>query len=118
MLSLQKELENWKPFKLYSVVRDEGQLWITTTWVITEKLIENAKTIKARLAAARGFQVEQDLVVEPPTAHKSTMRIAFTIAAMKSSKIKKQPTKSQLTARPKYWTRFIFSTSKRELWQE
>ena len=117
MLSLQKELENWKPFKLYSVVCDEGQLWITTTWVITEKLIENAKTIKARLAA-RGFQVEQDLVVEPPTAHKSTMRIAFTIAAMKSSKIKKQPTKSQLTARPKYWTRFIFSISKRELWQE
>ena len=43
------------------------------------------------------------------------MRIAFTIAAMKSSKIKKQPTYSQLTARPKYSTRFIFSTSKREL---
>ena len=46
-----KELENWKSFKVYSVVPDEGQPRITTTWVITEKIIDNAKTIEARFAA-------------------------------------------------------------------
>ena len=56
-------------------------------WVIMEKLIDNPKTIKARLVA-RGFQEEHDFVVESPTAHKSTLRIAFTMAAMKSWKIK------------------------------
>ena len=34
------------------------------------------------------FQEEQDLVIESLTAHKSTLRVAFTIAAMKSWKIK------------------------------
>ena len=52
-----------------------------------DKLIDNPKTIKARLVA-RGFQEEHDLVVESPTAHKSTLRMAFTMAAMKSWKIK------------------------------
>ena len=52
-----KELRNWKSFKVFSVVPDEGQPQITTTWVITEKLIDNANTIRARLVA-RGFQKE------------------------------------------------------------
>ena len=52
-----KELRNWKSFKVFSVVPDEGQPRITTTWVITEKLIDNANTIRARLVA-RGFQKE------------------------------------------------------------
>ena len=34
------------------------------------------------------FQEEQDLVIESLTVHKSTLRVAFTIAAMKSWKIK------------------------------
>ena len=34
------------------------------------------------------FQEEQDLVIESLTAHKSTLRVAFTKAAMKSWKIK------------------------------
>ena len=57
------------------------------------KLIDNAKTIKARLVA-RDFQEEQDLVLESPTAHKSTLRNAFTIAAVKSWKIKTTDIKS------------------------
>ena len=73
-----KELRNWKSFKVFSVVPDEGQPRITTTWVITEKLIDNANTIRARLVA-RGFQKESDLVLESPTAHKSTLRIVFTL---------------------------------------
>ena len=88
-----KELENWKSFKVYSVVPDEGQPQITTAQAITKKLIDNAKTITARLVA-RGFQEEQDLVIESPTAHKSTFRIAVSIAAMKSWKIKTTHIKS------------------------
>ena len=92
IVAKMKDLENWKSFKVYSVVPGEVQPLITTTWV-TEKLIDDAKTIKARLLAL-GFQVEQDLVVEFPTAHKSTLRIAVTIAAMKSWKIKRTDIKS------------------------
>ena len=90
IVAKMKDLENWKSFKVYSVVPGEVQPLITTTWV-TEKLIDDAKTIKTRLLAP-GFQVEQDL--EFPTAHKSTLRIAVTIAAMKSWKIKRTDIKS------------------------
>ena len=57
IVAKMKDLENWKSFEVYSVVPGEAQPLITTTWV-TEKLIENAKTIKARLLAL-GFQVEK-----------------------------------------------------------
>ena len=50
-------------------------------------MIDNAKTIKAGILAG-GFQEKQDLVVESPTAHNSTLRIAFALAAMKSWKFK------------------------------
>ena len=51
IVAKMKELENWKSFKVYSVVPDEGQPRITTAQAITKKLIDNAKTITARLVA-------------------------------------------------------------------
>ena len=57
------------------------------------KISWNAKTIKTGILA-RGFQEEQDLVVEFPTAHNSALRIAFAITAMKSWKIKTTDIKS------------------------
>ena len=40
----QIELENWKSFNAYSEIADEGQSWITTTWVVTEKEVNRKKT--------------------------------------------------------------------------
>lgn len=51
-----------------------------------EKIIDNESTIEARLMAT-GFQEEHNLIVESPTAHKSTLQIIFTIAAIKSCKV-------------------------------
>lgn len=78
----QRELDRWKQFNVYDAVPDEGQLHITTTWVVTEKVIDSQQTIKARLVA-RGFQEDFDQNVESPTVHKSTLKIAFAVAALK-----------------------------------
>ena len=39
IVAKMRELENWKSFKVFSVVPDKGQPEITAKWVITEKLI-------------------------------------------------------------------------------
>ena len=66
------ELDNWKKFNVYIQVKDTGQKAITTTRVITEKRINNHISTKARLVA-RGFEEEQCLQVDSPTAHKTTL---------------------------------------------
>ena len=73
------ELQNWKSFNAYDVVPGEEQPHVTTIRVVMEKIIDCESTIEARLMAT-GFQ-------ESPTAHKSTLQIIFTIAAIKSCKV-------------------------------
>ena len=52
-----KELRKWSEHNVYAEVDNEGQDYITTQWVITEKFIDNNRTAKARLFA-RGFEEE------------------------------------------------------------
>ena len=73
------ELQNWKSFNAYDVVPGEEQPHVTTILVVMEKIIDCESTIEARVMAT-GFQ-------ESPTAHKSTLQIIFTIAAIKSCKV-------------------------------
>ena len=76
----EKELDNWKNFEVYTEVPDNGQKTISTRWVITEKLQEEEKTIKARLVV-RGFEEEEAVQSDSPTAAKSTLRLVIAIAA-------------------------------------
>lgn len=76
------ELKNWHDFNVYTEVQNQGQKTISTTWVITEKVKNNQKVVKARLVA-RGFEEDLAINVDSPTASKSTMRVFFAIVGMK-----------------------------------
>ena len=53
------ELENWKHLNVYSEVEDNGQVCVSTRWVVIEKYKDGEKVVKAQLVA-RGFE-ETDL---------------------------------------------------------
>ena len=76
----QNEIENWKKFDVFTEVQDSGQKRISTRWVITEKINENEKIIKAWLVV-RGFEEEEQVQCDSPTAAKSTLRTVIAIAA-------------------------------------
>ncbi|PIK34738.1 hypothetical protein BSL78_28434 [Apostichopus japonicus] len=76
-----QELQNWQDFKVYTEVQDHGQKKLSTRWVVTEKTLPNGeKGVKARLVV-RGFEEEQQIPSDSPTASKSTLRIVMAIAA-------------------------------------
>ena len=83
------ELQKLKDFDTYKVVEDEGQPFITTTWVLTQKGPE----IKARLTA-RGFQEEDEHPKESPTLQKYSLRTLLAIAAAKGWPIETVDVKS------------------------
>ncbi len=72
------ELEKLKEFETYDEVTDEGQEYITTTWVLTRK----DGQARARLTA-RGFQELENFPKDSPTLHKFSLRIILIIAAHK-----------------------------------
>ena len=76
-----RELDNWKKFSVYDEVTDHGQSFMTTRWVVTEKRQETEPpVIKARLVA-RGFEENNSVQSDSPTATKETLRIFLTIAS-------------------------------------
>ena len=68
----QVELQNWKDMEVYEEIKDQGQKVISTRRVITEKICEGQKGAKARLVA-RGFEDEDQVPSDSPTAAKSTL---------------------------------------------
>ena len=74
------ELENWKTLQVVDVVEDRGQRRISTRWVITEKVNSERNIVtKARLVV-RGFEEQEELQKDAPTASKTSLRIAFGFA--------------------------------------
>lgn len=71
-----EELNKLIAFDTYTVVKDEGQDRITTTWVLTDKGTEK----RARLTA-RGFQEDATFPTDSPTVQKHSMRLLLAIAA-------------------------------------
>ena len=67
------ELNNWKAFNVIEEVVDVHQPKISTRWVVTEKLLNFNKVIKARLVV-RGFEEEGDMQRDSPTAAKDQSR--------------------------------------------
>ena len=62
----QKELSAFSEFDVYNEVPDDGQFRISTTWVLTEKIIEGKIGVKARLVA-RGFEETTPITTDSPT---------------------------------------------------
>ena len=75
----EQELENWRHFNVFKEVPDKGQKTISTRWVVSEKtLSDGVKGVKARLVV-RGFEEDERVQSDSPTASKSSLRIAMAI---------------------------------------
>ena len=74
------ELENWKNLQVVDIVEDRGQKRISTRWVVTEKVNPEGSTkTKARLVV-RGFEEQEELQRDAPTASKTSLRVTFGFA--------------------------------------
>ena len=75
------EINNWQRMEAVDLVDDKNQKVISTRWVVTEKEYLDGKTKpKARLVV-RGFEEEEEVQADAPTAFKTTLRILSAIAA-------------------------------------
>ena len=76
----QKELAASREFDVYEEVPDEGQFRISTTWVMTKKMMNGEYGVKARLVA-RGFEETQHIISDSPTCTQDAFRLFLCIAA-------------------------------------
>ena len=75
-----RELQSWFNHNVYVEVPNDGQKYISTRWVLTEKFVNGNKTTKARLVA-RGFEEDHlaKLRTDSPTCGKESLRIVIAI---------------------------------------
>ena len=82
-----EELGKWKVNKVYEPVPFTGQKYISTRWVLTDKIIGGERKVKARLIA-RGFEEKnEELMKDSPTCAKESLRLIFAIMATRKWKI-------------------------------
>ena len=83
----RQELQKWIEMDTYTEVQDEGQSYITTRWVCTEKIKDNEIVLKARLVA-RGFEENtNELRKDSPTCQKESLRCFLSILSSMKWKI-------------------------------
>ena len=76
------EMEKWIEEKVIEEVSDEGQERLSTTWVMTEKLVDGMEVIKARLVV-RGYEEVEKVRADSPTCHKDSVRLLLAISISK-----------------------------------
>ena len=76
----EKELNLWKEMDVYEDVEDKGQSRISTSWVVSQKVIDTGVVFRARLVC-RGFEEENPLKGDSPTCGKDTLRIFLSVAS-------------------------------------
>ena len=76
-----KELNNLKEHNVYEEVPKTGrEQYISTRWIVTEKIADGKKITKARVVA-RGFEEDSTAMVkDSPTCTKESLRMVFTVA--------------------------------------
>ena len=80
LCAMKKELDNWQQFNVFERIPYCGQKLMSTRWVITEKELEDKRTVKARLVV-RGFEEETPVQSDSPTVHKESLRLFLAAAA-------------------------------------
>ena len=77
----ERELKSWKDNNVYTEVRDEGQDWISSRWVLEYKEKDGIKTPKARLVI-RGFEEgTKDIEKASPTCSSEGLKMILTVMA-------------------------------------
>lgn len=72
----QKEIEKLIEWKTFVMVPDEGQFRVSMTWVVWNKPGEG---VRARMVA-RGFEEDNDMPKDSPTADRASIRLIVLIA--------------------------------------
>ena len=73
--------------KVYEPVPFTDQKYISTRWVLTDKIIGGERKVKARLVA-RGFEEKnEELMKDSPTCAKETLCLIFAIMATRKWRI-------------------------------
>ena len=81
-LAKQEELKNWIANDVYTEVNNQGQDTVSVRWVVTNKVVDQKVSYKARLCA-RGFEEEQPFRKDSPTGSREGLRLTFSIIASK-----------------------------------
>ena len=76
----EREMENFDKFAMYDIVKKDGQKFITSGWIITEKTVDGKQACKARLVV-HGNQVIDEYRTDSPTVRKASLRLQFFLAA-------------------------------------
>jgi hypothetical protein len=84
----KSEIENWKENDVFEIKEDIGQKTLSCRWVITEKIKDGQKKVKARLVV-RGFEEEDNSEgTDSPTCKPEILKMALCIIKMKGWKVK------------------------------
>ena len=76
-----KELKNLKDHDVYEEVTFVNQPFVSSKWVLTEKVRDGKRSIKARLVA-RGFEEDSgNMKTDSPTCGRLALRLVFVVAA-------------------------------------
>ena len=76
-----EELGKWKANKVYEPVPFTGQKYISTRWVLTDKIISGERKVKPRLVAKGFEQKNEELMKDSPTCAQESLRLIFAIMA-------------------------------------
>ena len=80
------EMKNWNDNNVFEEVEDNGERTLSLRWVITEKLKDGEKVVKARLVV-RGFEEDTfTLRKDSPTCSREAVRLTFSIASSRKWK--------------------------------
>ena len=87
-IAKKAEIKNLKDYKTFVEVKDEGQTWVRSRWVITEKeQHDGQKTLCKAQLVARGFQEWLKPQSDSPTAAKESFKLLMALSANFSFKI-------------------------------
>lgn len=83
MVAKEVEMKNWIDNDVFIEVEDSGQFTISARWVVTEKIKNGERIVKARLVA-RGFEEDiGSLRTDSPTCSKEAIKLSFAIISSK-----------------------------------
>ena len=87
MKAKKVELDKLEKFDAVTEVKDSGQFRISCRWVLwNKKHSDDSTEVRARLVA-RGYEVEEEVPSDSPTADQMNLRLLLGIAASKKWKI-------------------------------
>ena len=74
----EKELQSWRPEKVFDEIENNGQLTISVRWVLKQKLVDRKCSTKTRLCA-RGFENVESFKTESSTCSRESVHVAITL---------------------------------------